>query len=326
MHGKVYDSICDTIGNTPLIRLNRIAEGVDATIALKCEFFNPLFSVKDRIGLAMIESAERSGRLRPGMAVIEPTSGNTGIALAFVCAAKGYRLILTMPDTMSMERRLLLRMLGAEVVLTPGAEGMPGAVRKAEELVESMGGASQAYVPQQFQNSANPEVHEKTTAEEIWADTAGGVDALVAGVGTGGTVTGCGRVLKARKPGVKVFAVEPVHSPVISGGQPGPHKIQGIGAGFIPRNLDTSILDEVIQVTNEEAFDMARRVCKLEGIPAGISTGANVAAALRIGARPEFKGKLIVTIGCSATERYLSTALTEEARRAEQEASANVPV
>jgi cysteine synthase A len=317
MHGRIYDNITETIGNTPLIRLNRVAQGVGATVVLKAEFFNPLSSVKDRIGLAMIEAGERNGRLKPGTVVVEPTSGNTGIALAFVCAAKGYRLILTMPETMSMERRLLLRMLGAEVILTPGPEGMPGAIRRAQALVEEMG-ADKVYIPQQFENPANPEIHRKTTAEEIWRDTDGKVDILVAGVGTGGTCTGVGEVLKARKSTFKVFAVEPVDSPVISGGRPGPHKIQGIGAGFIPKNLNTSIVDEVLQVSNDEAFVMARRLAKEEGIPAGISTGANVTAALRLAARPENKGKLIVTIGCSATERYLSTVLTEDARKAEE--------
>jgi cysteine synthase A len=317
MHGRIYQNITETIGNTPLIKLNKVSGGLDATVAVKAEFFNPLKSVKDRIGLAMIEVAEADGRLKPGMTVVEPTSGNTGIALAFVCSAKGYRLILTMPETMSMERRLLLRMLGADVVLTPGPEGMPGAIRRAQALVEEMG-AEKVYIPQQFENPANPEIHRRTTAEEIWRDTDGKVDILVAGVGTGGTCTGVGEVIKSRKKDFQVIAVEPVDSPVISGGRPGPHKIQGLGAGFIPKNLNTEILDEVLQVSNEEAFTMARRLAKEEGFPAGISTGANVIAALRVAARPENKGKLIVTIGCSATERYLSTALTEEARKAEE--------
>jgi cysteine synthase A len=277
--------------------------------------------VKDRIGLAMVEDAEASGRLKPGMTVVEPTSGNTGIALAFVCAAKGYRLILTMPETMSLERRTLLRMLGAEVVLTPGPEGMRGAINRAHELVEANKGGAGAYMPQQFENPANPEIHRRTTAEEIWRDTDGKVDILVAGVGTGGTITGCSEVIKPRRPEFKVFAVEPVDSPVLSGGKPGPHKIQGIGAGFIPGNCHTDVIDEVLQVTNDEAFAMARRICREEGIPAGISTGANVAAALKVAARPENAGKLIVTIGCSATERYLSTALTDEARAAEEAAA-----
>ncbi|MBI5154885.1 cysteine synthase A [Candidatus Poribacteria bacterium] len=318
MHGRIYNSITETIGNTPLIRLNRVVDGAAATVALKCEFFNPLSSVKDRIGLAMIEAAEREGKLRPGMAVIEPTSGNTGIALAFVCAAKGYRLILTMPETMSMERRILLRMLGAEVVLTPGPEGMPGAIRRAEQLIGETGGPEKAFVPQQFENPANPAIHRETTAEEIWRDTEGKVDILVIGVGTGGSITGCAEVLKSRKASVRIAAVEPADSPVLGGGQPGPHKIQGIGAGFVPRVLKTDLLDEVVQVTNDEAFRMARRLTKEEGIPAGISTGANVTAAVRLARRPENAGKLIVTLAPSSTERYLSTALTEEARQAEQ--------
>ncbi len=316
MHNRIYENVTETIGNTPLIRLNRVTDGCAATVALKCEFFNPLSSVKDRIGLAMIEGGEKAGKLKPGMTVIEPTSGNTGIALAFVCAAKGYKLILTMPETMSLERRMLLRMLGAEVVLTPGSEGMPGAIKKAQALVEDHG-ADKSFVPQQFENPANPEIHRRTTAEEIWRDTNGGVDIVIAGVGTGGTITGCGEVLKPRKPGLQAIAVEPVHSPVISGGQPGPHKIQGIGAGFIPKNLNTSILDEVVQVSNDEAFEMARRICTEEGIPAGISTGANVTAAIKVAQREENKGKVIVTIGCSASERYLSTALTEPLREQE---------
>ncbi|MEQ8819236.1 MAG: cysteine synthase A [Sumerlaeia bacterium] len=316
MHGQVYGNILETIGNTPLIKLNRVTGDAKAVIALKCEFFNPLSSVKDRIGQAMISAAEADGRLKPGMTVIEPTSGNTGIALAFVCAAKGYRLILTMPESMSLERRLLLRMLGADVILTPSSEGMLGSIRRAQELVAEHG-SDQSFVPQQFENPANPAIHRKTTAEEIWRDTNGAIDLFVAGVGTGGTITGVSEVLKERKTSLKSIAVEPVHSPVISGGQPGPHKIQGIGAGFIPKNLNTDILDEVVQVTNDEAFEMARRISREEGIPAGISTGANVAAALKLAARPENAGKLIVTIGCSATERYLSTALADEARQAE---------
>jgi len=311
MHGRIYGNITETIGNTPLVRLNRVTEGCGATVVLKCEFFNPLSSVKDRIGLAMIEAAERDGRLKPGTVVVEPTSGNTGIALAFACAAKGYELVLTMPETMSVERRILLRMLGAKVVLTPGPDGMPGAIRKAEEIAKQRG---KAFIPQQFDNPANPEVHRRTTAEEIWRDTDGKVDIFVAGVGTGGTITGCAEVLKKKKPSVRAVAVEPTDSPVISGGQAGPHKIQGIGAGFIPENLHTNAIDEVATVSSDESFAMARRLCKEEGIPAGISTGANVAVAVRLARRPENAGKLIVAIAPSSTERYLSTALTEEAR------------
>lgn len=322
MHGRIYDNITETIGNTPLIKLNRVNEGIDATIALKAEFFNPLSSVKDRIGNAMIQDAEDSGKLKPGMTVIEPTSGNTGIALAFVCAAKGYPLILTMPESMSMERRLLLRMLGAEVVLTPAGAGMSGAIQKALELAEEHG-KEKVFIPQQFKNPANPNIHEITTAEEIWKDTAGKIDIFVAGVGTGGTISGVGKILKQYNQDIKIIAVEPKDSPVISGGQPGPHKIQGIGAGFIPDNLDTDIVDEVVQITNEEAFDIARKVCKLEGIPAGISTGGNISAAMQVASRSENKGKLIVTIGCSATERYLSTPLTDEAREIEKQAHAH---
>lgn len=317
MHGKIYSDITETIGNTPLIRLNRVAAGIDATIAIKAEFFNPLSSVKDRIGKAMIEDAEQAGVLKPGMHVIEPTSGNTGIALAFVCAAKGYKLTLTMPESMSMERRLLLRMLGADVVLTPASAGMSGAIKRANDLVAEQG-AQNCFIPQQFNNPANPEIHKKTTAEEIWRDTAGKIDIFVAGVGTGGTVSGVGAVLKQYNPKIQIIAVEPKDSPVISGGQAGPHKIQGIGAGFIPNNLNKSILDEVVQITNDDAFSTARLLCKLDGIPAGISTGGNVCAAMRIAQRPENKGKLIVTVACSSTERYLSTALTEEARELER--------
>ena len=300
-----------TIGNTPLIRLNQIAEGLGAEICVKAEFFNPLFSVKDRIGRSMIEAAERDGLLKPGGLIIEPTSGNTGIALAFVSRVKGYRCILTMPETMSIERRVLLRLLGAEIVLTPGPRGMGGAIAKAKQLLEEHNG--EAFGPGQFDNPANPHVHRETTAEEIWADTGGEVDALVAGVGTGGTITGVGEVLKSRRD-CWVVAVEPTGSPVISGGQPGPHRIQGIGAGFIPKNLNVSIIDEVITVTNEDAFDTAQRLAQIEGLPAGISTGANVWAAMRLAMRPEFKGKRIVTIGCSSTERYLSTPLAEKVR------------
>jgi cysteine synthase len=321
--GKIHNSIVETIGRTPLVRLNRVTAGLPAQVAVKCEFFNPLGSVKDRIGAAMIEDAEQRGVLKPGTVIIEPTSGNTGIALAFVGAAKGYRVILTMPETMSLERRTLLAMLGAELVLTPGPEGMRGAIAKAEELVSSM---ENAWMPQQFNNPANPAVHTRTTAEEIWEDTNGAVDILVAGVGTGGTITGCVEALKARKPGFQAIAVEPVDSPVISqtlAGEPlrpGPHKIQGVGAGFVPNNLHLKAADgtpqitETIQVTNDEAFAMGRRLAREEGILGGISTGMNVHAALQVAARPGNEGKLIVTIGCSTGERYLSTALADEAR------------
>jgi len=309
--GQIFADITKTIGRTPLVRLNQITAGLDAQIAVKCEFFNPLSSVKDRIGVAMIEAAEREGRIGRDSTVIEPTSGNTGIALAFVCAAKGYRLILTMPDTMSVERCVLLRMLGADLILTPGAEGMPGAIRKAEQLAREIKGS---FVPQQFNNPANPEIHRRTTAIEIWDDTKGRADAFVAGVGTGGTITGVGEVIKAKKPGFKVVAVEPVDSAVISGGKPGPHKIQGIGAGFIPKNLNTSIIDEVITVSNDDAFAMGRRLAKEEGILCGISSGANVWAAIQYARHPENKGKLIVTVAASTGERYLTTPLAAEAR------------
>src|SRR5579862_3909244 len=313
--GRVYDSILDTIGATPLVRIRRLAQaaGAKADILGKCEFFNPLASVKDRIGVSMVAAAEASRRLKPGTVLVEPTSGNTGIALAFVCAAKGYRLILTMPDTMSVERRVLLRMLGAELILTPGAEGMPGAIRKAEQLLKEI---KDSFMPNQFSNPANPEIHRRTTAIEIWEDTNGKVDAIVAGVGTGGTITGVGEVIKSKKPSFKAIAVEPVDSPVISGGKPGPHKIQGIGAGFIPKNLNTTIIDEVITVTNDDSFTMARRLSKEEGILCGISSGANVWAAIQYAKRPENKGKLIVTIAPSTGERYLSTPLAAEARAA----------
>ncbi|WP_375463267.1 cysteine synthase A [uncultured Methylobacterium sp.] len=309
-HGRVYGSITETIGNTPLVRLNRLpqARGIDAEILLKLEFFNPIASVKDRIGVNMIDALEASGRLQPGGTLIEPTSGNTGIALAFVAAARGYRLILVMPETMSLERRKMLAFLGAELALTPGPQGMKGAIAKAEELLAELPGA---VMPQQFSNPANPEIHRKTTAEEIWNDTDGHLDAFVAGVGTGGTVSGVGEVLKPRLPNLKVFAVEPVDSPVISGGQPGPHKIQGIGAGFIPDNLDRAVIDGVLTVSNQTAFETARELARLEGIPGGISTGGNVAAALELAGRPEFKGKRIVTIACSFAERYISSALFE---------------
>ncbi|MDE4915999.1 cysteine synthase A [Methylobacterium sp. 092160098-2] len=309
-HGRVFGSITETIGNTPLVRLNRLPQerGIDAEILLKLEFFNPLASVKDRIGVNMIDALEASGRLKPGGTLVEPTSGNTGIALAFVAAARGYRLILVMPETMSLERRKMLAFLGAELALTPGPQGMKGAIAKAEELLKEIPGS---VMPQQFENPANPEIHRKTTAEEIWNDTQGQLDAFVAGVGTGGTITGVGQVLKPRLPNLKLFAVEPEDSAVLSGGQPGPHKIQGIGAGFIPGNLDRSVLDGVLTITNQESFETARLLGRLEGIPGGISTGGNVAAALELASRPEFKGKRIVTVACSFAERYISSALFE---------------
>ena len=310
-------NVIAAIGRTPLIKLNRITAGLPATIALKAEFKNPLGSVKDRIGRAMIEAAEASGALKPGATIIEPTSGNTGIALAFVAAAKGYPLILTMPESMSIERRTLLALLGANLVLTPAKEGMKGAIRKAEELAAE---TPNSWVPQQFNNPANPSVHRLTTAEEIWADTDGKIDVFIAAVGTGGTITGVSEVIKSRKPGLKSIAVEPSDSPVITqtlNGEPlvpGPHKIQGTGAGFVPGNLNLKIIDEVIKVTNDDAINTARRLAAEEGLLVGISTGANVWAALQVAARPENAGKLIVTIGCSTGERYLSTALAEEAR------------
>ncbi len=309
--GQIYADITKTIGRTPLVRLNKVTKGLSAEIVVKCEFFNPLSSVKDRIGVAMIETAEREGKLKPDTLIVEPTSGNTGIALAFVCAAKGYRLVLTMPETMSMERRTLLRMLGAELVLTPGSEGMPGAIRKAEQMVREN---PNTFMPQQFMNPANPAIHRCTTAEEIWSDTEGRVDALVAGVGTGGTITGVGQVIKERKASFQCIAVEPSDSPVISGGKPGPHKIQGIGAGFIPQVLERNLIDDVIKVANDDAFAMARRLAKEEGILCGISSGANVWAAIQYAQRPENKGKLIVTVAPSTGERYLSTPLADAAR------------
>jgi len=302
----IYNNAAETIGHTPLVRLNRIGADLDAEIVVKCEFYNPLNSVKDRIGRAMIEAAEIDGHLKKGGIIIEPTSGNTGIALAFVARAKGYRCILTMPESMSLERRKLLKLLGAELVLTPAEKGMKGAIAKAEELTSATEGA---FMPQQFENPANPEVHRRTTAEEIWADTDGQVDAIVAGVGTGGTITGIAEVLKSRNPEFKAFAVEPADSPVISGEAPGPHKIQGIGAGFIPKNLNVDILDGVEKVANDEAFAMARRLSDEEGIPGGISSGAAVAAALRVATRPEMKNKRIVVILPSMAERYMSTDL-----------------
>src|SRR2546422_355654 len=308
---QIFDDIPKTIGRTPLVRLNRVTAGVHADILIKCEFFNPVSSVKDRIGVAMIDAAERDARIDKDTLIVEPASGNTGIALAFVCASRGYRLILTMPDTMSVERRTLLRMLGAELVLTPGAEGMPGAIRRAEQILKEN---ANSFMPQQFNNPANPEIHRRTTAVEIWHDTDGKADALVAGVGTGGTMTGVGEVIKAKKSNFKCIAVEPTDSPVISGGKPGPHKIQGIGAGFIPKNLNTSIVDEVIKVNNDDAFAMARRLSKEEGILCGISSGANVWAAIQYAQRLENKGKMIITIAPSTGERYLSTPLAAEAR------------
>jgi cysteine synthase A len=307
---KIYEDITKTIGHTPLVRLNRIAEGTKGQVVVKLESFNPLSSVKDRIGVAMIDDAENKGLLKEGSVIIEPTSGNTGIALAFVASARGYRLILTMPDTMSLERRQLLAIFGAELVLTPGAEGMKGAIRKAEELAASI---PRAVILQQFNNPANPEIHRKTTAEEIWADTGGRADILVAGVGTGGTLTGVAEVIKARKPGFKAIAVEPEASPVLSGGQPGPHKIQGIGAGFIPGVLNRGIIDEIITVSNENAGMTARRLAREEGILAGISGGAALWAGLEIAKRPENKGKLIVVVLPDTGERYLSTWLFKEA-------------
>ena len=321
--GRIYNNIVETVGHTPLVKLNRVTEGVEATVLLKCEFFNPLGSVKDRIGMAMIEDAEARGILKKDTVIIEPTSGNTGIALAFVAAAKGYKIILTMPETMSLERRTLLAMLGAKLVLTPGAEGMKGAIRKAEELAME---TPNAWIPQQFENPANPEIHRKTTAEEIWADTDGKVDFLVAAVGTGGTITGCCEVIKPRKASFQAIAVEPVDSPVISqtlAGEPlkpGPHKIQGTGAGFVPANLHLKDsagnpqIVECVKVSNDDAFAMARRLAKEEGLLVGISTGANVCAAIAVAKRPENKGKMIVTIACSTGERYLSTALAAEAK------------
>lgn len=309
--GRIFSDITETIGRTPLVRLNKVTKGLHAEILVKCEFFNPLSSVKDRIGVSMITAAERDGLLKPGSVVIEPTSGNTGIALAFVCAAKGYRCILTMPETMSMERRVLLRMLGADLVLTPGMEGMPGAIRRAEQLVKE---TPNSFMPQQFNNPANPDIHRRTTAVEIWEDTDGRVDALVAGVGTGGTITGVGEIIKAKKPAFRCVAVEPVDSPVLSGGKPGPHRIQGIGAGFVPQIVNRQVIDDVIKVSNDDAFAMARRLAKEEGILCGISTGANVWAAIQYAQRPENKGKLIVTVACSTGERYLSTPLAAEAR------------
>src|SRR6201996_3064277 len=321
--GRIYNNIVETVGHTPLVKLNKVTAGLPATILLKCEFFNPLGSVKDRIGMAMIEDAERRGTLKKDTVIVEPTSGNTGIALAFVAAAKGYKLILTMPETMSLERRTLLAMLGAKLVLTPGGEGMKGAIARAEQIAKE---TPNSWIPQQFENPANPEIHRRTTAEEIWSDTDGKVDILVSAVGTGGTITGCVEVIKARKPSFQAIAVEPKDSPVITqtlSGQPvkpGPHKIQGTGAGFIPKNLHlkdskgNAQICECIQVSNDDSFAMARRLAKEEGLLVGISTGANVAAAIEVAKRPANKGKMIVTVACSTGERYLSTALAAEAK------------
>ena len=321
--GKIYNNIVETVGRTPLVKLNKVTQGLNATIALKCEFFNPLGSVKDRIGMAMIEAAEAEGILNKDTVIVEPTSGNTGIALAFVAAAKGYKLILTMPETMSLERRTLLAMLGAKLVLTPGTEGMKGAIARAEEIVKN---TPNAWIPQQFNNPANPEIHRKTTAEEIWEDTDGEVDILISAVGTGGTITGITEVIKPRKPSFQAIAVEPADSPVISQTlkgepvKPGPHKIQGTGAGFVPNNLHLKDSNgnpqivECVKVSNDDSFAMARRLAKEEGILVGISTGANVWAAIEVAKRPENAGKLIVTIACSTGERYLSTPLAAEAR------------
>ncbi len=309
--GRIYDSITDTIGDTPLVRLDRIAavKHVEASLLGKLEFFNPIGSVKDRIGVAMIDALEAEGRIRPGVTtLIEPTSGNTGIALAFVAAARGYRLILVMPETMSVERRKMLQLLGAELVLTDGTLGMRGAMARTDELLKEI---PEAVIPQQFMNPANPEIHRRATAEEIWNDTGGAIDVFISGVGTGGTITGVGQVLKRRKPSLRVVAVEPEGSPVLSGGNPGPHKIQGIGAGFVPAILDTGVYDEVITVGNDDAFDYARLSARIEGIPVGISSGAAIAAAVKVGSRSEMKGKTIVLIIPSFAERYLSTALFE---------------
>ncbi len=309
--GRIYDSITQTIGDTPLVRLDRLAKekGVKASLLAKLEFFNPIASVKDRIGVNMVAAMEATGRIAPGKSVlIEPTSGNTGIALAFVAAARGYRLILVMPESMSIERRKMLALLGAELELTPATQGMKGAIAKAEELARTI---PDAVIPQQFENPANPDIHRRTTAEEIWNDTDGQIDVFISGVGTGGTITGVGQALKPRKPALRIVAVEPEDSPVLSGGQPGPHKIQGIGAGFVPAVMDRSIVDEVAKVSNQAAFDTARLVARLEGVPVGISSGAAIAAAIEVGSRPGMEGKNIVIIIPSFAERYLSTALFE---------------
>ena len=307
--GRIYQTITETIGDTPIVKLGRLAKqkGVSANLLAKLEFFNPLSSVKDRIGVAMIDALEAAGKIEPGKSIlVEPTSGNTGIALAFVAAARGYRLILVMPESMSIERRKMLSLLGADLVLTPAAQGMKGAISKANEIIAT---TPHALIPQQFENPANPDIHRRTTAEEIWNDTEGNIDFFVSGIGTGGTITGVGQILKARKPGIKIIAVEPEDSPVLSGGQPGPHKIQGIGAGFVPAILDRKVIDEVVTVGNQTAFDTARLMARVEGIPVGISSGAAVAAAVEVGSRPENKNKNIVVIIPSFAERYLSTAL-----------------
>jgi cysteine synthase A len=308
---KIANDITELIGNTPLVRINKVTKDCVATIVGKLEFFNPLGSVKDRIGFNMIRAAEKAGMIKKDTIIVEPTSGNTGIALAFVCAVKGYKLLLTMPETMSLERRALLKALGAELILTPGPEGMKGAIKKAKELADS---DSKYYMPQQFDNPANPEIHRLTTAEEIWRDTDGKVDILISGIGTGGTLTGVSQVIKARKPSFKAIAIEPKASPVLSGGAPGPHKIQGIGAGFVPSILDTKLIDEIIQIDNDQSFAMAKRLMKEEGILCGISSGAAIEAAVQVGKRPENKGKLIVVIIPSTGERYLSTDLFAEYR------------
>jgi len=306
---KTFDTAVAAVGDTPMIKINRLIPDDHATVFAKCEFFAPLNSVKDRIGSAMVEAGERDGQVTAGTHIVEPTSGNTGIALAFVCAAKGYKLTLTMPDSMSVERRTLLKQLGANLVLTPAAEGIPGSIRRATEIVQA---DPKAWMPQQFENPANPAIHESTTGPEIWEDSGQAIDAIVAGVGTGGTITGTSRFLKKMNPNFKSYAVEPSTSPVISGGEPGKHKIQGIGAGFVPKNLDMSIVDEVITVSSEEAFEWGKKLAQSEGIVAGISSGANLCAAAKLAARPEMKGKRIVTIMCSLGERYLSTPLFDE--------------